>query len=206
MEYRGNPQKFANKRIVRLMRLWGVISLSVFSLQIFSLFPRWILSFLLKDINLLNYQLPFGQEGYVLLICIYIVFAYHFLIKMWSKVNFKFSFEWFIIRFSNIGSKRDISSRLTTDIIMNKTSWYSFRREELYRLSAIILCVLFGFLGLHRFYLGKEKSNLLGIQRLQTTNKILGYIYLFTGGLLFIGVFYDMYLMIKGVEPFNMRW
>jgi hypothetical protein len=206
VEYRGSPARFANRRVVRLMRLWGVISLSVFSLQIFSLFPRWLLSFLLKDINLMNYRLPFGQEGYVILICIYILFAYHFLIKAWSKVNFKFSFEWFIIRFANIGSKRDISSRLNVDIILNKTIWYSFKREELYRLSALVLSVLFGFLGMHRFYLGKTKSNLLGIQKLQLSNKIIGLIYLLTGGLVLVGVFYDIYLMIKGKEPYNIEW
>ncbi len=191
VEYRGNPEKFANKKMVRFMRLWGMISLSIFSLQIFSLFPRWILSFLLTDINLVNQKLPFGQEGYVLLICIYIVFTYHLLVKLWSKVNFKFSFEWFIIRFANIGSKRDVYSKLNTDIIMNKIEWMDYKREELYRTSALILCIFFGFLGMHRFYIGKKK---------------FGFIYLFTGGLLFGGVIYDIVQIIRGKEPFAMKW
>ena len=59
---------------------------------------------------------------------------------------------------------------------------------------------------MHRFYIGKNKSNLLGIQRLSYSNKIIGFVYLFTGGLLLAGVSYDIYLMIKSKEPFNMKW
>ncbi|MCE7748354.1 MAG: TM2 domain-containing protein [Candidatus Heimdallarchaeota archaeon] len=74
---------------------------------------------------------------------------------------------------------------------MNKTTWINYKREEVYRTSALILCILLGFLGLHRFYVVKKKS---------------GFLYLITGGLLFIGVFYDIYLIIKGEEPFSMKW
>lgn len=206
VEYRGKPNKFAKRRVVSLMRLWGIISLTIFSLQIFSLFPRWVLSFLLKDVNLVNQRLPFGQEGFVLLICFYILFAYHFLVKLWSKFNFNYSFEWFIIRFSSIGSGQDVSQRLNVDTVMNKTEWYSFKREEVYRVSAIILCILLGFLGMHRFYINNTDSNLLGIQKLKLKNKKIGFVYLLTGGLLFAGVIYDLYLIINSKEPFNMKW
>ncbi len=191
VEYRGNPQKFANRRIVRLMRLWGLVALSVYTLQIFSLFPRWLISIILIDVNLVTDKLPYGQEGFVLLLCFYILFAYHLLIKLWSKVNFKFSFEWLIIRFSKIGSKRDVSQRLNVDLIMNKTEWINYKSEEVYRTSALILCIFLGFLGMHRFYIKKKK---------------FGFIYLVTGGLLFVGVIHDIVQMIRGKEPFSMEW
>jgi len=191
VEYRGDSNKFANRKIVRTMRLWGIIALSIFTLQIFSLLPRWLASFLLIDVNLVTDKLLYGQETYVLLLCFYILFTYHLIVKFWSKVNFKFSFEWLIIRFSSLGSKHGVSQRLNVDTMMNKTTWINYKREEVYRTSALILCILLGFLGLHRFYVVKKKS---------------GFLYLFTGGLLFIGVFYDIYLMIKGEEPFSMKW
>ncbi len=191
IEYRGDPKKFANRKLVRLMRLWGMIALSIFTLQIFSLLPRWFASLLLVDVNLVTDKIPYGQETYVFLLCFYILFAYHLLVKLWSKVNFKFTFEWLIIRFVTLSSKKDVSQRLNVDMVMNKTTWINYKREEVYRTSALILCILLGFLGLHRFYVVKKKS---------------GFLYLFTGGLLFIGVFYDIYLIIKGEEPFSMKW
>jgi len=193
VEYRGDPKKFANRKIVRLMRLWGIIALSIYTLQVFSILPKWFASLLLIDVNLVTerYPIPYGQETYVFLLCFYILFTYHFVVKLWSKINFKFSFEWLIIRFATLGSKQSVSQRLNVDKIMNKTTWINYKREEVYRTSALILCILLGFLGLHRFYVIKKKS---------------GFHYLFTGGLLFIGVFYDIYLMIKGEEPFSMKW
>ncbi len=193
VEYRGDPKKFANRKIVSLMRLWGIIALSIYTLQIFSILPKWFASLLLIDVNLVTerYPIPYGQETYVFLLCFYILFTYHLVVKLWSKINFKFSFEWLIIRFAALGSKQSVSQRLNVDAIMNKTTWINYKREEVYRTSALILCILLGFLGLHRFYVVKKKS---------------GFLYLFTGGLLFIGVFYDIYLMIKGEEPFSMKW
>ena len=168
---------------------------------------KWPLaSFLLIGVNLVTDQIPYGQEAYVFLMCFFIVFTFHLVVKLWSKVNFKFSFEWLIIRFSKLGSKREISQRLNVDMMLNKTTWINYKREEVYRTSAIILCVLLGFLGLHRFYINNQKADLLGFHRFNFSNKKIGFLYLFTGGLLLAGVSYDIYLMIKSKEPFNMKW
>ncbi|MHA1829638.1 MAG: TM2 domain-containing protein [Candidatus Heimdallarchaeaceae archaeon] len=191
VEYRGKPEKFANRKFVRVMRLWGIIALTVYALQIFSLLPRWFLSLLLSDVNLVREKLEYGEAGYVLLISLFVVLCYHILIKIWSKINFKFSFEWFIIRLASFGSKQDVSKRLDVDVMMNKTHWISFHRDNLYRTSALMLCVLFGFLGMHRFYVGKKKT---------------AFLYLVTGGLFTIGIFYDIYLIVKGKQPFTMDW
>ncbi|MHA1305168.1 MAG: hypothetical protein ACTSPI_15830, partial [Candidatus Heimdallarchaeaceae archaeon] len=126
VEYKGDPAKFANRKIVRTMRLWGTIALSVYSLQIYSLLPRWILSFLLEDVDLVREKLPYGEAGYVLLIATFICYTYHLLIVLWSKVDFKYSFEWFIIRLASIGTGT-VSKRLDVDAIMNKTYWISFK-------------------------------------------------------------------------------
>jgi TM2 domain-containing membrane protein YozV len=50
-------------------------------------------------------------------------------------------------------------------------------------LLTLILCVLFGYLGVHRFYLERYLSGLL---------------YFFTGGLFGIGVIVDVFLLITG--------
>lgn len=51
------------------------------------------------------------------------------------------------------------------------------------RLAALIMCIFFGGLGIHKFYLGKVGMGLL---------------YLFTGGLFGIGWFIDVVLLLLG--------
>ncbi len=51
------------------------------------------------------------------------------------------------------------------------------------RLAAFLLCLLIGFLGAHRFYVGKVGTGLL---------------WLFTGGFLFVGQIYDLVLVATG--------
>ena len=51
------------------------------------------------------------------------------------------------------------------------------------KITALILCVLFGLFGVHRFYVGKIGTGLL---------------YLCTGGLFLIGYIVDIILIIKG--------
>jgi TM2 domain-containing membrane protein YozV len=51
-------------------------------------------------------------------------------------------------------------------------------------LPAFILCILFGVLGFHRFYMGKPWTGIL---------------YLLTGGLFSIGVIYDIITLVIGI-------
>lgn len=51
------------------------------------------------------------------------------------------------------------------------------------RTTVILLCLFLGWMGCHRFYVGKRRS---------------GRIYLLTSGLLFFGVFVDLILILTG--------
>ncbi|SDX91890.1 NINE protein [Thermoactinomyces sp. DSM 45892] len=55
----------------------------------------------------------------------------------------------------------------------------------------ILLIFLGGFLGLHRFYLGKVATGIL---------------YLLTGGLLGIGWIYDLFTLGRQVDDYNVRF
>jgi len=51
------------------------------------------------------------------------------------------------------------------------------------RKTALLLCLFFGWLGCHRFYVGRRSS---------------GRLYLFTGGIFFLGVIADLILILLG--------
>lgn len=55
---------------------------------------------------------------------------------------------------------------------------------------ALVLCIFFGGFGIHRFYEGK---------------KITGFIYLFTFGLLGLGWFFDIILLITKPNPYRVK-
>jgi hypothetical protein len=129
VEFRAKGEEFATSRAGRYFRLWGIIALSVFSLQIYSMLPKWLFSFLVPE-NLLIDKLPKYSEGYVILLSLMIVAAYDLMIRLWSKVNFKFSFEWFILRASSKGSGYPISQRLNTKRILDETEWINYVTKE----------------------------------------------------------------------------
>ena len=129
VEFRGKGKEFATSRLGRYFRLWGVIALSIFSLQIYSMLPKWIFSFLVPE-NLLIDKLPKGSEGYVLLLSFMIVATYDLVVRLWSKVNFKFSFEWFIVRLASLGSGYPVSQRLNTKRILDETEWINYVTKE----------------------------------------------------------------------------
>ena len=129
VEFRGRGEDFATSKPGRYFRLWGIIALSVFSLQIFSMLPKWIFSFLIPE-NLLIDKLPKYSEGYVILLSLMIVASYDLLIRLWSKVNFKYSFEWFILRVASKGSGYTISQRLNTKRILDETEWIDYVTKE----------------------------------------------------------------------------
>ena len=55
---------------------------------------------------------------------------------------------------------------------------------------AYILWLFFGFLGIHKFYLDKI---------------VLGILYIFTGGLFFIGWFVDLFTLPSQVDLYNLK-
>lgn len=55
---------------------------------------------------------------------------------------------------------------------------------------SLVLCILFGIFGIHRFYEGK---------------KVTGLIYLFTFGLLGVGWFFDIILLTVKTNPYRVK-
>ncbi len=53
---------------------------------------------------------------------------------------------------------------------------------------AYLLLIFFGYLGIHKFYLGKV---------------FVGIIYILTGGLFFIGIIYDLFTLGSQIDVYN---
>lgn len=75
-------------------------------------------------------------------------------------------------------------STLAQSLEINYTQNYAYRTcsNKDIRI-ALLLCVFFGILGVHRFYVGDIK---------------IGLLYLFTGGILCLGWFYDIVKILRG--------
>ncbi|MHA1124676.1 MAG: hypothetical protein ACTSO7_03510 [Candidatus Heimdallarchaeota archaeon] len=135
VEYKGRGERFANKRIVKHFRLWGMISLSVYCLAIFELFPRWVIgsSYNLlysSEVNLLHSSLfGLGEEYKAILVAVLVILSFEALVYAWSKRNFKFSYEWCIIKLQGVSTKLP-SNRLNVDYIMNNAQWANYLPED----------------------------------------------------------------------------
>jgi hypothetical protein len=136
VEFRGDPEKFANRSFVRHFRLWSMISLSIFCLSIIELLPRFMLSktanfFFGSNTNFLESSLFGMNQIYIpILVALYIMIFFELLVYFWAKINFKFSFEWFVIRFTGISNNK-ISKRLDVDYILNYVNWISYNRSKI---------------------------------------------------------------------------
>lgn len=131
VEFRGNPARFANRRFVRALRLWGMASLTIWSLEIFGLLPRTLFGLVYnaissQKVNVLHHGfLGKGQEPLAVVYGLVVVVSFHGLVVAWSKIDFKYSFEWFVIRIASVGSGT-VSRRLDVDSMMNYSHWASF--------------------------------------------------------------------------------
>jgi hypothetical protein len=136
VEFRGDPAVFANRRAVRALRLWGMASLTIWSLEIFELLPRTLFGAAFnavspQRINALSHGfIGPGQEPIAVLIAIWVMAAFHVLVVVWSRFDFKYTFEWFVVRIARLGSGR-ISRRLDVEHMMNYTQWARFGEDTL---------------------------------------------------------------------------
>jgi len=131
VEYRGRSEKFARREIVKHFRLWSMISLSVFSLGIVELIPKWILSKILTvlfaPVDLIQKSIfGFGREYLAILVSIYVICFFELIIHLWSKVNFKYSLEYFIINLASKGSKLK-SRRLNVPMMIYNANFINFK-------------------------------------------------------------------------------
>jgi hypothetical protein len=131
VEFRGNPEVFANRRAVRALRLWGMASLTIWSLEIFELLPRTLFGAVYNAISpqkidaLSHGFVGPGREPIALLIAIWVMLAFHALVVVWSKFDFKYTFEWSVIRIASLGSGR-VSRRLDVEHMLNHVQWARF--------------------------------------------------------------------------------
>lgn len=128
IEFRGRGEKFANRKVVRYIRKWSMITLSIFWLELYDIFPKWTLNLLLgkkTGLNFFNRIFGYGQLTLAFLVAVYSILWYDVLIRLWAKVNFKYSYEWFLLQFQKLGAKT-YTPRLNVDLILNKTKWVSF--------------------------------------------------------------------------------
>ena len=131
VEFRGNPEAFANRRAVRALRLWAMASLTIWSLEIFELLPRALFGAVHNAISpqridaLSHGFVGPGQEPMAVLIAVWVMVAFHVLVVVWSRFDFKYTFEWFVIRIASLGSGR-LSRRLDVEHMMNHVQWARF--------------------------------------------------------------------------------
>jgi hypothetical protein len=132
IEYKGKQDFFANHWMSRPLRRWGMIALSIYALEILDFIPEMFWNIIVGQYTGHDFlNRPFGapQIGYALLVAIFSAIWYNGLIKLWAKVNFTGSFEWFLIKIQGSFAKTS-TNRLNEEIVLNKTKWVTWADEE----------------------------------------------------------------------------
>jgi hypothetical protein len=129
IEFRGKAAKFAKNSIVKYFRLWSMVSLSIFCLQIYEMFAKWLLTLIVSPFRSLNF-LKHGIFSYnsflwPMLAALFVMLCFDILLRLWARINFIASFEWLVIRFQSIATK-EVSPRLDVDLMMNRINWINF--------------------------------------------------------------------------------
>jgi len=132
VEYRGKSEKFANNVIVKHFRRWGIISLSLYVLQIFELIPRAIIGFFYNlafntNINMIQGAVfGIGDEYKVILYAILVMVFWELLVYLWSRINFCLSFEWVIVNLIGLYTKQK-SRRLNVKYMLDEVEWIDYK-------------------------------------------------------------------------------
>lgn len=132
VEYAGKAQKFGQNKIVKQFRKWGMISLTIFVLELFETLAKAILTLIISpfaDINFAKENTFSGINGFywTLLVALFVLLCFYLLIELWSKINFKFSFEWLIIEIQALITKRK-SAKIDVKRMMNDVQWINFEQ------------------------------------------------------------------------------
>ena len=139
VEFKGKSEWFAKHWFVKPIRRWSMITLSIYALEIYDLMPQSFLNMIAGQYighNFFEKTFQADQIGYALLVGIFSIFWYEALIRLWAKINFIGSFEWFLIKIQS-GTIKHKSNRLNEDLILNKVKWIDFndKKEKLELLS-----------------------------------------------------------------------
>jgi hypothetical protein len=135
VESRGKGEQFANNPVVKHFRLWGMISLTLFVLDILDMLPRllfglsynWLFSTNINTIQ--GHVFGSGQEYLAIIYAVFAILFYELVIYLWSKVNFYLSFEWIIVQVVGAITKTK-TRRLDVKMMMNDVHWISFEQAE----------------------------------------------------------------------------
>jgi hypothetical protein len=130
IEFRGKGEKLAHNPFVRNLRLWSMISLSIFLFDVFELLPRAILTLVLGNfigLDFMSGSIFTGQIGllWASLLGLFVLSFFQLFVWLWSKIEFKFGAEWIMIRIQTLVTKQK-SKKLDFENMMNEVEWVSF--------------------------------------------------------------------------------
>ncbi|MBD3191268.1 MAG: DUF1624 domain-containing protein [Candidatus Heimdallarchaeota archaeon] len=125
VEFRGSKE-FAGsfKRYTQFFRRWGVLALSVYSLQALEFIPRYFLQMMFK--------IPAAAGGctwqQTALTVFFVLIFWNGVILLWERINFKGSLEWIIVYATSFG-RETTPSRLDVNQVIYNVEPY--RLEEI---------------------------------------------------------------------------
>jgi hypothetical protein len=128
VEFRSRGEKFANKRVVRYLRRWSMVALTIYALELYDILPKWTLNLTAGRITGLNFfekVLGYGDLKWGFLVAIYCMLWYELLLWLWGKANYKFAFEWFMLRFQSIATKT-VTDRLNVELMLDRVEWVNY--------------------------------------------------------------------------------
>ncbi|MCK4254964.1 MAG: hypothetical protein KAX32_10895, partial [Candidatus Heimdallarchaeota archaeon] len=133
IEYRGKGKTFANRRIVKFFRRWSILSLTIYSLHILELLPRWILSLILQKQPGYDFMVEGiigrGQELWMFLAIVYILLFYELAVRLFILFKMKGSFEWLLVKVQAL-FKGVKSSKIVSDLLGDEIQWISYMNNK----------------------------------------------------------------------------
>jgi len=132
IEFKGKGEQFADKFIHKFFRKWGTLSLTIYSLNILELLPRWVLTIVTQKttgVSLMNhYVIPKEHFYLIIFIVIYVLLYYELLVEILLSLKMKGSVEWLYVKLQNSFSSIK-SNKLKSGILKGEVFWTSYQEE-----------------------------------------------------------------------------
>ncbi len=133
IEFKGKGEKFANRFVWKFFRRWGTFSLTIYSLHILELLPRFILTLISKPttgVSLMEYSvIPKELFWVIILIVIYVLMFYELVVQILIEVKMKGSMEWLFVKLQGIFSKVK-SNKLDSGLKKEEVVWVSYEETS----------------------------------------------------------------------------